>query len=1626
MPEVIDILYNNTNCFHNTYNSTQVLDVFGPHLWRKQDVLASRIMDGAGKASYGEAPWAVSIHVTGRNEFGVINIDDPHKPQPGKQVAYENRCSGVLITKRWVLTVADCFRENMIVGKAYRTTKVMIGNYDLYPEDEVMCVSQHYQHGVGTVGVVLCLLERDVDIKNKSRHLVVNTVCMPETGRVPIHTELATMFGFGVIDWQNVTNHWLRKGDVKLQPSSACPDPYPEKLCSDYKRDFVSTPCWGDLGAGVVQYIDKYETRAILVATHANRGQFSLKNCGLKGFTPETIYILYNNTKCFHNSYSPQTVMDMNGPHLWRKQDLMTSRIMGGRVGKAKLGEAPWVVSIVSTSYEIKWRFKYFKIECSGVLVTNRWVLTAAECLIHQGNMFQKTFIRSGNNKEELLGIVNEVSHNQYGSGRTDGVALCRLEPYVNIEVERQLMSINTICLPVSDRVLTRTELATIYGFGVHDPQNGADNWLRKGVIKLQPSSACPDPYPEKLCSDYKRDNISTPCYGDLGAGVVQYTDKYETRAILVATHANRGQFADKACHPQHELFIESHSGDKVHNLWKWNSTIRTDTSSASEPLDLFDTAILPKHRRVDVCKNYGHLFNVTQLKACDLYGWAHPLNTQTLDPTRAYVVKYRSLENTFTAPDCNQTDDKCIVTSIHSKPYDHLRDFCLNFIDSTFAPKYSHEKRSLVSISIDNESYRNATNVAVFKREMTGKSIPNPYYMTYADDRGVDTKHLDLDTDESVHLLVDFGDDYPLFGCPQNCVLNSTLTNITIDENNITPAFHLEIFFRCVEKRVPFSPYELCANNYTFDRMLSLGWDLILRRDTRFWRSQYMRYTEKAYPYDTFGQNSFDDIYGFTYKSKDQFPCDKTNTGCLRAFVNTKFYHSVCLYGHNYKVPTGGHIFNIDNMTIGAFVYKWDGLVVSKNGDNEEHKRFCTDIAREINSLSTGSANQRFVAMTAYTEGSAANLHNNLIVAIDSGGQSDYNIYLFNWTYDRLPIAQSADGHGIPGTGDELNWSQMVSCPAKYMTYSVISSYTEGVCKVNREYDSRQSIFNIGKRLYHQTGRHFYYYDRDVHTFLYDRHVTQLLATYFDTRNRLTGFSLDINHIQSNNFNYYYVIIHGKSSDAYRELGQYIYGLFLYSNSYGHGIPIRVLMPLFNIPANLHHWFGPDLNSPNPNFYYQLVFAWYRTRDKTFHIYNMPTVSTKTLVAVLRNQIPWLRVFAPFMNVSADGKAYTYEFYDTRYLEFDKVVGIYLDFEENTGKKSPHLVANYRVDGKPYLYDYDMLNWDSHEVMNLTMIKTKIQYLPHYCRGSENPDHGFCGATEIVGAFNLQNHYFYHILNKNLEYEIWRVNETVIGLPFTAYPLNYKDLVDLCDIDVNGVKVNENKYQYMCPMAREVANDDNIDLLYVPTLTGRPILVTVLGRSYAYICPNDCKDVTFERLIRCDEKPKPFAPFDICGQKLEFNSVFSLGYDIYFKRNANFWRYNSLGFTNQSFQSKRFAGGGRVDNIDYRSDIPALLSSKHIANETTNEITNEITFSKKGLKPMPFVYTPYGLESYKESEQRYQYFCKQFAIFIEQKHETLGQKHDFQAITGYQSENELRNTVVVAITATDGNIDYQ
>ncbi|CAG2117614.1 unnamed protein product [Medioppia subpectinata] len=254
------------------------------------------------------------------------------------------------------------------------------------------------------------------------------------------------------------------------------------------------------------------------------------KNCGLK-FTHETIDILYD-TKCFHNSYSPLPVMDVYGSHLWRKQHRMTSRLMGGK-GIARRGEAPWAVSIANTGRNRK-PVEYFDIECSGVLIAKRWVLTAAECLIPQGKWYSQRLVKFGNYKVKGVDEVKcEVNHNYYGVRRSDGVALCLLERDVKFEMEGRHMLVNTVCLPESGQAPAQTELTTMYGFGVRDWANISQDWMHRGEVYLQPHSHCTGTDPEMVCS---KNNVTTPCHGDYGAGVVKYTDKYKTRAKLAAT----------------------------------------------------------------------------------------------------------------------------------------------------------------------------------------------------------------------------------------------------------------------------------------------------------------------------------------------------------------------------------------------------------------------------------------------------------------------------------------------------------------------------------------------------------------------------------------------------------------------------------------------------------------------------------------------------------------------------------------------------------------------------------------------------------------------------------------------------------------------------------------------------------------------------------------------------------------------------------------------------------------------------------------------------------------------------------------------------------------------------------
>ncbi|CAG2113712.1 unnamed protein product, partial [Medioppia subpectinata] len=225
--------------------------------------------------------------------------------------------------------------------------------------------------------------------------------------------------------------------------------------------------------------------------------------------------------------------------------DLVASRISFGM--DAKYAEAPWAVFLL-----FKFWHYFDDSACSGVLVAKLWVLTAAHCF--KNDTTRRLVVRAGNTQvtgresREIAMVIVYEKYN-YSNKTIHDIALVKLsKPFTEI-IDNRHYTINPICLPNMNRVNAGQELATLFGFGLTDEfTESRTDWLQRGDLLLQPFYECDySGYGGFLCSLYATSNRSIPCSGDSGAGLVQYTDKYRTRAILIGiVSSGNSAFSEK------------------------------------------------------------------------------------------------------------------------------------------------------------------------------------------------------------------------------------------------------------------------------------------------------------------------------------------------------------------------------------------------------------------------------------------------------------------------------------------------------------------------------------------------------------------------------------------------------------------------------------------------------------------------------------------------------------------------------------------------------------------------------------------------------------------------------------------------------------------------------------------------------------------------------------------------------------------------------------------------------------------------------------------------------------------------------------------------------------------------
>lgn len=169
--------------------------------------------------------------------------------------------------------------------------------------------------------------------------------------------------------------------------------------------------------------------------------------------------------------------------------------IIGGTT--AQPGEFPWMVMLVNNGEN--------KVRCSGALIRDVWVLTAAHCLNYIG-VGDDAYIgivsatSTGWEKREIVGGV------RHSDPETNDVLLLKLDTPSTLAV----LPLETTAVPVPSD-------ATILGFGKDEQlQDGVLKYAKTEIVSWQTCGSVGSP--EKLCAADTNGGI---CWGDSGGPLV-------------------------------------------------------------------------------------------------------------------------------------------------------------------------------------------------------------------------------------------------------------------------------------------------------------------------------------------------------------------------------------------------------------------------------------------------------------------------------------------------------------------------------------------------------------------------------------------------------------------------------------------------------------------------------------------------------------------------------------------------------------------------------------------------------------------------------------------------------------------------------------------------------------------------------------------------------------------------------------------------------------------------------------------------------------------------------------------------------------------------------------------------
>ena len=198
------------------------------------------------------------------------------------------------------------------------------------------------------------------------------------------------------------------------------------------------------------------------------------------------------------------------------------ARIVGGQ--HASIDEWPWQVMLILTTptRTIPW--------CGGSIISPRWILTAAHCLVDdEGVSYSEQGIKvsvvSGQDRassQQGISADRIIPHEAYNPDTmANDIALIRLTANIPDPQRIQLSSEKL------DRVFARPGLcATVTGWG-HTMEGGekASDTLQRADVPILTTAACAEAYSSEsthntICAGYEQGGVDS-CQGDSGGPLV-------------------------------------------------------------------------------------------------------------------------------------------------------------------------------------------------------------------------------------------------------------------------------------------------------------------------------------------------------------------------------------------------------------------------------------------------------------------------------------------------------------------------------------------------------------------------------------------------------------------------------------------------------------------------------------------------------------------------------------------------------------------------------------------------------------------------------------------------------------------------------------------------------------------------------------------------------------------------------------------------------------------------------------------------------------------------------------------------------------------------------------------------